>query len=1111
MSYGFITDLDHLPRIHHQKKSAKRRNQNKPENGKSKLFQIDKEKTNGFQNKVLTDDESDESDSQIFRTAIPSKPKPPKNDDERNRILNSQTTSEKPSKEADPDETFCSILEQHDNGTTKKKFSNADMFSSEKSSADRKIRLAQSRSDLADTEIGEITSLETQLSYLDIQTNRKSEVIKERSRFSNLADTVIGSCTPSVINDTLGDALNPNVKPDNAEPNESPNNSVSTVVSISSNESEKKDSMEKDESFRSGSEDEVISIQDTDEGNDFSFPSAKLPEKQDDSFENCSSLCPGSASVGSAVQRKLSEFFNNVPLINTPERVITHSIIMRATRKSLIEEEGGEEDIEETRSEENRFIRNGIKSRDVDERIGSVVDESVNSIEEIFEESPGKIKPSAKFRTQVLQKSLTAESCSQLKNTSPECRSHDDTRDNEVIESEQEIVSSENTVSKSFSQNTNVNKSSGKYSNKINISASIKIKIKITDNTSTSESSEANTSSSSGHSKPGESEKHFKGNKSVGNQSKKKYSKKDNQGSAKNTPQNRKKVINQPQQDKSSTSKRHDISAGLKKTEALQSPQPGTSKAATHQKASHSKTPEMNKEKLCSKTRKKLELPDLDVEHEVFESPDKNNRDFLEFTALEADIMREIYGDSWKAEINPKHSKKPKKSLGEQNFSIFERKLSDDLESTRVSKTPDASPITSPYFNKQSGKLKETSDTGGKLRSLKNHRKAPDTPRYLDICDTDTDTDDESSGSSDESYNCNDDVDDDSQDENIEINTKKPVTRRRIREKSPEPIFNVTSDESDFETSVKEKSREQKIVDDYLAITKAPASNTTTKGKRKLFTHRHFDLDSEHCEGEPEERKKEILESQENLSLVEINPKIFKKPFNKILSSVKQIDFGITPKKNAPSTPEKPKTPRSTPKRDKNMGLELPNTVTKSTTAANVEKARSNFGYFSFLKSLDVTVNKNFCHPDALQFRENYKAKKEELAQKLFNIFNSKVFDGKLKLGEDRSMAPIKWNKKLINTAGRCVNKRKAGERFCQIELSEKVLTSGDRLRCTLIHEMCHAATWIYNAETGHGATWKAWTAKANHMFPELPKITTCHDYAIEYKYTYQCKLCKAK
>lgn len=77
--------------------------------------------------------------------------------------------------------------------------------------------------------------------------------------------------------------------------------------------------------------------------------------------------------------------------------------------------------------------------------------------------------------------------------------------------------------------------------------------------------------------------------------------------------------------------------------------------------------------------------------------------------------------------------------------------------------------------------------------------------------------------------------------------------------------------------------------------------------------------------------------------------------------------------------------------------------------------------------------------------------------------------------------------------------------------MSDKVLTSADRLRCTLIHEMCHAATWIFDNDKGHGTNWRKWAKKANYTFPELPTITVCHNYDIEYKFTYQCDMCKSK
>ncbi|XP_037889156.1 uncharacterized protein LOC119637292 isoform X1 [Glossina fuscipes] len=159
---------------------------------------------------------------------------------------------------------------------------------------------------------------------------------------------------------------------------------------------------------------------------------------------------------------------------------------------------------------------------------------------------------------------------------------------------------------------------------------------------------------------------------------------------------------------------------------------------------------------------------------------------------------------------------------------------------------------------------------------------------------------------------------------------------------------------------------------------------------------------------------------------------------------------------------------------------------------------------YTFLKSLDVRVSKSFCHPEALCYLENYHTQKQELSKVLYDLFNEKVFNNKLEV-------QVIWNKRLCSTAGRCLNKKKAGIRLSLIELSDKVLTSADRLRCTLIHEMCHAAAWIFDAAKGHGATWKQWACRANFIFPELPKIGVCHQYDIEYKYTYKCCLCGAK
>ncbi|XP_030650284.1 germ cell nuclear acidic protein [Chanos chanos] len=140
-------------------------------------------------------------------------------------------------------------------------------------------------------------------------------------------------------------------------------------------------------------------------------------------------------------------------------------------------------------------------------------------------------------------------------------------------------------------------------------------------------------------------------------------------------------------------------------------------------------------------------------------------------------------------------------------------------------------------------------------------------------------------------------------------------------------------------------------------------------------------------------------------------------------------------------------------------------------------------------------------------YSRGFKQNKEELTSKLYQLYNSSVFDSKLP-----SDMSVTWNKKLRKTAGICITgqERNAGSRYARIELSVKVCDSADRLRDTLVHEMCHAATWlINNVRDGHGPFWKIYARKATLAHPELPMVTRCHSYDINYKYQYQCNRCK--
>ncbi|XP_054890664.1 germ cell nuclear acidic protein [Poeciliopsis prolifica] len=136
-----------------------------------------------------------------------------------------------------------------------------------------------------------------------------------------------------------------------------------------------------------------------------------------------------------------------------------------------------------------------------------------------------------------------------------------------------------------------------------------------------------------------------------------------------------------------------------------------------------------------------------------------------------------------------------------------------------------------------------------------------------------------------------------------------------------------------------------------------------------------------------------------------------------------------------------------------------------------------------------------------------FKKNKEELTNKLYQLYNTSVFDNKLPTNMS-----VTWNKKMRKTAGYCITgqEKGGGNRYARIELSVKVCDSADRLRDTLIHEMCHAATWLINGvRDGHGNLWRLYARKSTLMHPELPMVTRCHTYDITYKFQYQCKRCQ--
>ena len=147
----------------------------------------------------------------------------------------------------------------------------------------------------------------------------------------------------------------------------------------------------------------------------------------------------------------------------------------------------------------------------------------------------------------------------------------------------------------------------------------------------------------------------------------------------------------------------------------------------------------------------------------------------------------------------------------------------------------------------------------------------------------------------------------------------------------------------------------------------------------------------------------------------------------------------------------------------------------------------------SFLTSLSLECPSEDCHPEARKYLSHFSRHKEELLQRLFTLFNQKAFNSALP--KDLVFA---WNPRLTKTAGVCINRKiridnAREERISKIELSSKVIDCAERLRDTLLHELCHAMTWIrHGVRDGHGQFFRYFAQEAMKSFPQI-EVTRCH------------------
>jgi len=113
--------------------------------------------------------------------------------------------------------------------------------------------------------------------------------------------------------------------------------------------------------------------------------------------------------------------------------------------------------------------------------------------------------------------------------------------------------------------------------------------------------------------------------------------------------------------------------------------------------------------------------------------------------------------------------------------------------------------------------------------------------------------------------------------------------------------------------------------------------------------------------------------------------------------------------------------------------------------------------------------------------------------------------------GNTLTNVQVIWSKRLTSTAGITrLRKRKTADNVefsASIELSTKLIDKEERLRATLMHEMCHAAAWLVDNvhKPPHGKVFKKWANLAMRKINGL-LVSTTHDYVTNtYKFAWTC------
>ena len=85
--------------------------------------------------------------------------------------------------------------------------------------------------------------------------------------------------------------------------------------------------------------------------------------------------------------------------------------------------------------------------------------------------------------------------------------------------------------------------------------------------------------------------------------------------------------------------------------------------------------------------------------------------------------------------------------------------------------------------------------------------------------------------------------------------------------------------------------------------------------------------------------------------------------------------------------------------------------------------------------------------------------------------------------------------------------------RTATIYLSKRHMENAERIRDTILHELCHVAVWTIDrvsskTDGSHGPVWKRWTQHAESVHPDINKVGVYDPHISSSKYLCECTGC---